>query len=159
MAHAEREIRKAWPSVDADRTEDHAEAARWLGQVDLGAVGEHRPIVTLILYAPHVLKRNPALLVFAPGGFGGLAPCRRGAREVFGPGALIEVRGEAAPSGWRQWGYGSSSGGSMWGSCSAQNSADSSGVISRPPERSRIASQEVSGTSVSSPPARWSVTT
>lgn len=80
MAHAEREIRKAWLSVDADRTKDHAKAARWRWKVDLGAVGKHSPVVTLILYSPHVLERNPVPLVFAPGGFGGLASCRRGAR-------------------------------------------------------------------------------
>jgi hypothetical protein len=34
-----------------------------------------------------------------------------------------------------------------------------SGLISRPPERSKMASQEVPGTSVNSPPARRSVTT
>jgi hypothetical protein len=80
MSDAEREISETWSSVNADRTKDHAKTARWRGKVDLGAVGQHRPIVTLILYAPHVLERNPALLVFAPGGFGSFAPCRRGAR-------------------------------------------------------------------------------
>jgi len=69
-----------WPSINTDRTKDHAEAARWRWKVDLGAVGKHRPIVTLSLYAPHVLERNPVPLVFALSGFGGLTPYRRGAR-------------------------------------------------------------------------------
>ena len=99
VAHTEGEIRELWTALDVDDPEDHAEAPDRLGEVDLGAVGQHGPVPSVLLYAARVLERNPVPFVVPSGGLGCLAPSRRAAREVFLPGILIEVRGEAAPVG------------------------------------------------------------
>ncbi len=98
VAHAEGEIPELWTTLDVDDPEDHAEAPGRLGEVDLGAVGQHGPVPSVLLYAARVLERNPVPFVVPSGGFGCLAPGRRAACEVFLPGILIEVRREAAPA-------------------------------------------------------------
>jgi hypothetical protein len=102
VAHAESEIHKTWPALDLDRSEDHPEAScRWR-QVDLRAVGQHRAVPAVLLYAPQVLQRDAAALIVPSGDFGCLATGGRAAREVFLPSLLIEVRGKAAPAGSAQ---------------------------------------------------------
>ncbi len=82
VAHAEGEIHELWPALDVYGPEDHAEAPRRLGEVDLGAVGQHGPVPSVLLYAARVLEGNPVSFVAPSGGFGCLAPGRRAAREV-----------------------------------------------------------------------------
>jgi hypothetical protein len=101
MADTEGEIGETQAPVEMDRPEDHAKAPGGLGQVDLGAVGQHGAIASFCLDATQVLKGNPTLLVGPPCGLGGLAAGSRGPCKVFLPRVGIEVRGKAARRGAR----------------------------------------------------------
>jgi hypothetical protein len=59
VAHPESEIGKERLVLDPDCLVDHPEAPGWWGQVDLGAVGQHGPVVAVLLYAPQVLDGHP----------------------------------------------------------------------------------------------------
>jgi hypothetical protein len=63
VPHSESEIGKKRPVLGPDRPEDHAEAPGWWGQVELGAVGQHGPVVAVLVHAPQVLDGHPAAFI------------------------------------------------------------------------------------------------
>lgn len=102
VPHSESEIGKKRSVLGPDRPEDHPEAPGWWGQVELGAVGQHGPVVAVLVHAPQVLDGHPVAFIVPSSDLGCLASSRRAASEIFLPGGLIEVRGKAAVAGSAQ---------------------------------------------------------
>jgi hypothetical protein len=122
MAHAGGEEHQHGSPVGLElEHEDHPEATirRW--HVDLRAVWKDGAVVAVFSDAAQLRDRDAALLEVLARCFGGLPAGGGAASEVFLPGVGVEGPWRGVPA--RSRAYGSSSGGSMCGSCSRQNAS------------------------------------
>jgi hypothetical protein len=160
MSSAEREeVQHHVPLLVNLELEHESEPSGRSGQINLGAARQDRAVATVLVDATQLRDGHstPAFEV-APGLCGSVATRLACARQILLPSDLVKARRKTRSARWHAAQL-SPSGGTICEPWSRSNSAHSSAVGSRVPVRSRIASIEVSGSSVNTPSGRLSLMT